>query len=198
LYAYDTFHIGGATGAAEQFQYTLTLNGIVQTIADPPAVTSDANGALQLFADSNWTEPGTVLPFTTCTNNLEADNNPCGLLASVYLNQGSPNGGTLTGTLTLIGGSTIQLGELLWGRTSADEAISEIATMNASDTGFFTLTPITAGASFTTASGLSYAQSPESVGSVPEPSTWTMMLLGFGAIGAALRRKPRQLQTRAA
>jgi hypothetical protein len=30
--------------------------------------------------------------------------------------------------------------------------------------------------------------------SVPEPATWAMMLLGFGAIGFALRRKARRLQ----
>lgn len=30
---------------------------------------------------------------------------------------------------------------------------------------------------------------PNEVGAVPEPATWAMMLLGFGAIGAAMRRK---------
>lgn len=34
-------------------------------------------------------------------------------------------------------------------------------------------------------------QSP-GVGAVPEPSTWALMLLGFGAIGAAMRRRPKQ------
>jgi hypothetical protein len=34
-------------------------------------------------------------------------------------------------------------------------------------------------------------QSPGS-GAVPEPSTWAMMLLGFGAIGAAMRRRAKQ------
>ncbi|MBC2667937.1 PEPxxWA-CTERM sorting domain-containing protein [Novosphingobium piscinae] len=29
-------------------------------------------------------------------------------------------------------------------------------------------------------------------GAVPEPSTWAMMLIGFGCVGAMLRRKPRQ------
>lgn len=29
------------------------------------------------------------------------------------------------------------------------------------------------------------------VGGVPEPSTWTMLILGFGAIGAGMRRRPK-------
>ena len=33
-----------------------------------------------------------------------------------------------------------------------------------------------------------------STGAVPEPSTWAMMLLGFGAMGIALRRRRRLLQ----
>jgi hypothetical protein len=31
------------------------------------------------------------------------------------------------------------------------------------------------------------------VGAVPEPSTWAMMLLGFGAIGASMRRKRKPI-----
>lgn len=31
------------------------------------------------------------------------------------------------------------------------------------------------------------------IGSAPEPSTWALMILGFGAIGAAMRRKVRTL-----
>lgn len=34
---------------------------------------------------------------------------------------------------------------------------------------------------------------PSDASSVPEPSTWAMMLLGFGAIGAALRKRKRPL-----
>jgi len=29
------------------------------------------------------------------------------------------------------------------------------------------------------------------VGAVPEPATWAMMLLGFGAVGFAMRRRQR-------
>lgn len=32
---------------------------------------------------------------------------------------------------------------------------------------------------------------PDAVGAVPEPSTWAMMLIGFGAIGASMRRRRR-------
>jgi hypothetical protein len=195
LYEYDTFQIGGPAGAAEQFQYNLTLNGSVSGTTVGGAI--DAYGALQLFSDSNWEEPGTVIPFTTCNYGLEASNNPCGMLASVYLTPNS-SGGTVTGILTLIGGTTVQLGDLLWARASAGNAVSESSFFDASDTGFFTLTPITPGASFTTASGLSYAASPEAAGAVPEPSTWGMMLLGFGVIGAAMRRQNRQPQSRMA
>ena len=33
------------------------------------------------------------------------------------------------------------------------------------------------------------------VGAVPEPATWAMMLLGFGVVGFALRRRRRQTTT---
>jgi hypothetical protein len=33
-------------------------------------------------------------------------------------------------------------------------------------------------------------QSPGTAGAVPEPGTWAMMLIGFGALGCALRRRP--------
>ena len=32
-------------------------------------------------------------------------------------------------------------------------------------------------------------------GAVPEPATWTMMIVGFGGIGALLRRRRRRLAT---
>ena len=33
-------------------------------------------------------------------------------------------------------------------------------------------------------------QTPPPVGAIPEPDTWALMLLGFGFVGAALRRRP--------
>lgn len=44
------------------------------------------------------------------------------------------------------------------------------------------------GVSFTSASG-SFLTAQETAGAVPEPGTWAMMLVGFGAVGVAIRRK---------
>jgi len=38
---------------------------------------------------------------------------------------------------------------------------------------------------------MSTAQIMGKFGAVPEPSTWAMMIFGFGAVGAAMRRRPR-------
>jgi hypothetical protein len=35
---------------------------------------------------------------------------------------------------------------------------------------------------------------PGGTGMVPEPATWAMMLIGFGFLGAAMRRRPKLLQ----
>ena len=37
---------------------------------------------------------------------------------------------------------------------------------------------------------------PAPVAAIPEPATWAMMLIGFGAIGAALRRQNAEVATR--
>jgi hypothetical protein len=194
LYAYDTFYIGGTQGAVEQFQYALTLNGSAQGYTNGIADASLSYGGLGLFSNANWTDFGSVSPLSSCSPNgagyAAPDGNPCGRIDSINLNMDSPASQTLYGILTLVGGSTVQLGELLWARPSVGEGVtSQSAVFDASNTGFFTLAPITPGASFTTASGLSYAQSPEIAGAVPEPSTWALMLLGFGAIGLRMRRR---------
>lgn len=42
-----------------------------------------------------------------------------------------------------------------------------------------------------------FAQSVDGIGAVPEPASWAMMLIGFGSIGIALRRR-RQIARTAA
>ena len=188
LYTYDTFHIGGPAGAHEQFQYTLTLNGSASTETDGYPGATAAYGALSLTADSYWLEPGAVVPFpaSSCYAGSGVDGNPCGIIATASLYPTSPTSQAATGTLTLVGGSTVQFGEYLWARVFTSQATSSSAVFDAADTGYFTLTPLTAGASFTTGSGLTYSASPD--GAVPEPEAWAMLILGFGGLGVTMRR----------
>ena len=49
----------------------------------------------------------------------------------------------------------------------------------------------TVGCRLTTATAVTFAVS----GGVPEPATWALMLLGFGGIGLAMRRRPGPART---
>ena len=61
----------------------------------------------------------------------------------------------------------------------------------------FTATPTSLTLSFNSTGGSAYAASatlavpPAPIGTVPEPATWALTLMGFGAMGAAMRRRPR-------
>ena len=48
----------------------------------------------------------------------------------------------------------------------------------------------TVGSSYITANAATFAVA--AVAPVPEPGTWALMLIGFGAVGPALRRAPRR------
>lgn len=61
----------------------------------------------------------------------------------------------------------------------------------------YSATPTSLTLSFNSTGGSPYAASatlavpPAPLPSVPEPATWALTLIGFGAMGAALRRRPR-------
>ena len=104
-----------------------------------------------------------------------------------------------------------------------DTLFSAIATHNGNPTGFeysgldtisgvlytlntipftddFIVTATTTGTRFPITNILKgeFTISPESIGTVPEPATWAMLVLGFGGIGAMLRLARRQRHTAAA
>lgn len=190
LYWYDQFNITG-TGA-ETFQYTLNLNGTASLIGDPPTDIgfSYASGGLTLYANSSYQTWGSVTNTSGCYYYSGCG---AGIINSIYINaKSTPSGSTVTGDLTLYGGSSIELGLYLWARTAAYNYFGEdpgsaniLAEVNAADTGWFTLTPITPGAGFTTASGLTYANSPDVA--TPEPAYSVLCCVGFVGL-LAIRR----------
>jgi hypothetical protein len=61
--------------------------------------------------------------------------------------------------------------------------------LDATDTGVFYADPVTAGLELVSASGHDYASPGAAPPSVPEPSTWTMIILGFAGLGYAAYRR---------
>ena len=70
---------------------------------------------------------------------------------------------------------------------------SGTGTLDAADTGVFYADPVTAGLELVSASGHDYASPGVGTPTVPEPSTWAMMLLGFAGLGYAARRRSARL-----
>lgn len=60
------------------------------------------------------------------------------------------------------------------------------------NTGTFRLGALPSGLSFTSASGVFLTAQQ---GAVPEPATWVSLVLGFGVLGAHMRRRSRGLAT---
>jgi hypothetical protein len=109
---------------------------------------------------------------------------------SVALTGPANPGGSISGELTVGGGTSVELGLYLIG--GADTAGNNVGDPSESasfaSTGFFTLSPVTPGAGFTTASGLTYSNDPTSA-DVPEPASIVMLSMGLATLGAMRRRK---------
>jgi hypothetical protein len=195
LYSYDEFNITGS--GAETFQYTLTLDGNASLVGDPPTDdgASLAHGGLSLYANSSYQAWGTATGNGGCSGYYyELDGNNCGVISFAQLTSYDTNDTTVTGDVRFQGGTSVELGLFLWGRTQVynfsfeDPGSPDIqAEFNAQDTGYFTLTPITPGASFTTSSGLTYAAAPD-LAPVPEASTTWLLAAALGATAIRFRK----------
>lgn len=200
IFSYDSFYFAGP--GYETFQFTLALDGSVSITGDPATDRgySQATGNLNLYIDSSYQAPGNVQPDSGCTSAnigriyVNSNEVPCGQAASVHMAtlQSIATGSTVTGTISIEGPMTVELGLYLYGTASTynytfeDPGSTDIqAQVDALNTGYFTLTPLTPGETFTTASGLTYAASPDT----PEPASAVMLLGGLAGIWAVRRRK---------
>jgi len=184
IYYDDTFYIGG-TGL-QTFGYTLTLNGTDQG-GDPLAY-----GYVGLYMNSTLASWSNVVPDSNCTGAGPSvpGGDGCGLLNSVALTGPANPGGSISSEFVVEGGTSVELGLSLSGGavTTGNNVGDPSESASYVSTGFFTLSPVTAGASFTTASGLTYSDQPTSA-EVPEPASIVMLTMGLAALGAVRRRK---------
>jgi hypothetical protein len=182
----DSFALSSSTGATSTFSGT--IDG---TQLHAFSATSGLEGNAYNGADEYWFDTFTFLPGTysvnlvfdgTLTDSVPGDvadlvdsfsfleNGTVvpgleysGIVATLYGQNGTSQQQSVQ--LSFTSATTIVLGELLQIRN--DVVVGGGITIDDSDTAYFTVTPLTSGAGFTTASGLTYAP----VSSVPEPSS---------------------------
>jgi hypothetical protein len=184
----DTFYFNG-TGS-EVFDYTVNLAAIASIgdtdLNETGGAHEDSYGYLYFLQNPVFSADASGF--------LE---NSGSILCEVQLDAQTGGGSTCTGQLDVQGGSSLGLGLELVVRTAATGGgagnVGPLsADFNASNA-YFTLTPVTEGAAFTTASGLTYTAAPDAAASTPEPSTF--LLFGVSLIAAGLVR-PRRSRKR--
>jgi hypothetical protein len=158
LALYDTFYISGPAGQSGQFQITLTFNGGEPTSLPldeigPETIYGAAGGtfAAQVATNSAWITWGDAgsFPILTLNTPLTASTNSPAL---------EPE--TSNAVLSLESGSSIVISELLAMRNVIEDA--EFVTVPGGSVmeagaASMTVTPLTSGFGFTTASGSSYS-----------------------------------------
>jgi len=196
IYASDYLTITGPVGAFETFAYTLTLKGSASVAYDGALGDDEAYGGFSAFIDSYWAAPGRVLPDAICDN-------PTGFTCGGFTGEplswdGQQSGDSVSGTITLEAGTTVELGEYMSGRATLDDVgctggytggcpSANQALLDMGDTGFLTLTPVTPGAGFTSAAGLTYSADPDST-AAPEPASLALLGTAVAALGWSRRR----------
>lgn len=104
---------------------------------------------------------------------------------------GNPSSGPFGGGISTL--LSIPVGQSQLGFTLSLDLTCRVSgsTCNFGNTSAFQFGALPTGLSFTSQSGTLFsALAPATPGGVPEPATWGLILLGFGLIGAAMRRRP--------
>lgn len=168
-YFYDTFHITGAAGQSGEFQIQLYFDGSGVESGDPE---------IGDYVNSyNLLENGTVIPGQQYSGIVSTLSVPFGSATTEL---------TTTVDLTLASDSSVVLGQLLQIRNVVVNAgNSGSVTIDDSDTGYFTVTPLTPGFGFSTDSGYLYNGAPSPT---PEPASWPMTAAAFSLLCVFTRR----------
>lgn len=157
------------TNAADTF-YTLFLVRPFGTILNP---NDNFSGSASTLGANNFTTAGEGFPTGGSMNS-----DPFYTLTLMFANgaqiTGQYVGSVFTGgTSSAVGGFNYTLTGFGWDRSPADN-VSAYRAVSGGDPADYTG---------------QFAYSVAAVAAVPEPATWAMMLLGFGGIGFAMRRR---------
>lgn len=100
---------------------------------------------------------------------------------------------TVWRTVTYNVGDTLNFGAYLSSNASAQDGA---ATADAYSTGLFALQVVTPGGDYSTDNGARFLTTFGGGGAVPEPSAWSILIVGFAMAGAGLRRRPTERRPR--
>lgn len=180
--------IGAASAGISAFGYTLLVN----TSQSKPLVGSASAPQLDLTfsATTNDSVLRTIYLYVTDTGFVSSGAYTLSLGGTGGTVTGQAYGGTNNTALSLANlfGA---IGPLSGGAYSGSSSGSFVASANPY--------ALTLGATITRSSaGTSTGDLNLTVGAVPEPATWAMMLLGFGGIGMTMRRRRRPLLSQVA
>lgn len=117
------------------------------------------------------------------------------LLAGESSNIGFSANASLNGLLSGLG-STIRLNQVAQDSSdrfaTGSEIVSDPLTAGVNSFGYGFTTTLTGGRTlFFNDSGNAFIAADTIIAPVPEPSTWAMLILGFGLVGGTMRRSPR-------
>lgn len=161
--------------------YSNTFGGAVVVPSTPNYANADATGSTISFVDP--------------TSGLATTSNGFGLtIPGLNLSGGYYAGATLT--FFGVGGGV--LGSQTFGPVGAQEFRSDIRYANALQgisSVFFTRTENQNGPALFPIDNVTFSLN-ALAGGVPEPATWAMLILGFGTVGGAMRRKLRSTAVR--
>lgn len=178
----------------------LDVTNLPQQFVTPESFTFTATSSTTTLNFQGYDIPGTLalvnLFFATTGTSLTTANN---LLAGQTFTA-TPSGCSApfntfgTGSTGIYGASDLTFGGTCTGMyDTLSSTVNTVAGL--SYTLSFSLTSSAAGS---TGLRISEGVLANDTGAVPEPATWAMMLLGFGAIGAALRRRKSVRHSRGA
>jgi hypothetical protein len=192
----------------------VSCGGASACIADTDNVLLTSATDVKVGSGETNTTPAAQVQFTSTTDRLNLDASGQATISAVDQVLNSLTFDLLGGftferaEFNLFNGADNPLSVTLLTNTGSTDTF-DIANANGANRFGITAAPgeLLTGVTFTSAvgfdslrqlrlGGISAAETPGQTGAVPEPATWAMMLMGFGAVGFGMRRRKSAADTK--